>query len=443
MKARDVGRRFGRANALVVAMIVVLSGLLVGLHVDGYTKLSPVDELQHIDYLDRAPGHPSPTDRVGQFAMHQQLCRGMDFEGFGPPGCVRGRLDPDNFQERGYNTASIYTPLYYTATKVVASGIELVTPADDLVTSGRLVGGFWLALGALLLFAAGRRRGLDRGPLAAICVLLVSGPALLYPSSTIAPDATALALSAGLVLALTWVEERPTKRRIAVLVLIATIAPLVKMTYLCSVAVVALYLLIRWLRGLQRGERAHWPLVTGAVAAVTALAGTFAWTSYVSSMPQISDEALPDMATRFQVGAFPWYGIGDSLFVLLQPLSNPWVLVGTPQLVVLACTLGTLTVTAGTVATAIFGVGQEREQDLARATIISGIACSIGLIVISYVTSGSYIPLPSRYGMALIAPLALSTVACVRTRTSSAILWGIAAASLVLTLWRLVDLNLA
>ncbi|SEB44922.1 hypothetical protein SAMN04489844_0113 [Nocardioides exalbidus] len=441
MLARDVGKRLGRANALVIGMIVVLSGLFVGMHVHGYTTLSPVDELQHIDYLDRAPGHPEPDDRVGQYALHQQVCRGIDAPGFAPPGCVRGRLDPKIFQESGFNTAAIYTPLYYTVTKVAAGAISLVTPLDDLVTTGRLAGAAWLALGAILVFAVGRRRGLDRGPLAALCALLVSAPALLYPSSTIAPDASALAAGAGLLLALTWWEERPSWRRAALLVGLAAVVALVKLTYLCVVAVIALYLLIRWVRDLRRGERAHGTIVVAVAGAVTALVAAFAWTAYVATLPQITEAELPTMATQFKVADFPWAGLADSIFVLVQPFTNPWVVVGNAQLTALTCTIGSLVLTSGTVAAAVFGVGQERERDLARATLVGALVTGAGLVVMAYVTSGSYVPIPSRYGAALAAPLVLSTAACVRSRSATAILAGLAAVSVVLTFVRLVGIS--
>jgi hypothetical protein len=434
--------RLARANALVACMVVALSGLFVGLHVQGYTTLSPVDELQHIDYLDRAPEHPEPDDRVGQYALHQQLCRSVDAPDFGPPQCRSGRLDPNDFQERGYNTAAIYTPIYYTVTKVVASGVDVVTPTDDLVTTGRLAGAFWLALGVLLIYAAGRRRGLRRGPMAAIGALLVSAPAVLYPSATIAPDATALAVGGGLMLALTWWEDKPSTRRAAVLVGVAAVVALVKMTYLCIVAAVSIYLLLRWLRGRGRdGQSAPWALLVAVATGAGALVVTVAWMAYVAAQPQIVTEELPHMATRFKVASFPWAGLGDGLFVLVQPLSNPWALVGVPQLSVLACTIGSLVLTSGSVAVAVFGVGSDRERDLARATLLSAVASSVLLVTASYLTSGSYIPLPTRYGMALLAPLALSAAACARSRTATAILWALAAVTVVLTTWRLVALN--
>lgn len=440
---RRVGTSWRRAPAgadvVVVAVLFALSMLFVGLHVHGYTKLGPIDELQHVDSLYQAPDHPEPTDKVGQAALHQQLCRGIDAPGFPPPGCRAGRLDPNTFQERGFNTAASYTPLYYTVTRGVAEAVEVLTPADDLVTAGRLTGGLWLALGVALIYAAGRARGIARAPLATACALAISSPAVVYPSSTIAPDATALAVGGSLLLALTWWEARPSWRRGSVLVLLAVIASAVKMTYLAGVAAVALYLLIRWLRTRRRDR-----LGTVGLAVATgafSLAGVLAWTTYVASLPQITEADLPDMATRFKVAAFPWTGLGDSLLVLAQPLSSPWVVVGIPTIAVLSTTIVSVVLTAGVVGAGVFGAAAERERDLARATLLAALLGSAGLVVLAYVTAGSYIPLPARYGMVLVAPIVLATAAAVRSRASLAILAAITAVSLVLAGWRLVALS--
>jgi len=65
-------------DVIVVAALVLLALGSVGLHVDRYTKVSPVDEMQHIDYLYRAPSAPAYGDKVGQDAMREQTCRGLD-----------------------------------------------------------------------------------------------------------------------------------------------------------------------------------------------------------------------------------------------------------------------------------------------------------------------------------------------------------------------------
>ena len=37
----------------IVTALIVFGGLLVGLHVHLYTQVSPIDELQHIDYVEK------------------------------------------------------------------------------------------------------------------------------------------------------------------------------------------------------------------------------------------------------------------------------------------------------------------------------------------------------------------------------------------------------
>jgi hypothetical protein len=50
----------GRSGALArkwgpPLLLVFVPVFLVSLHVHAYTKLSPIDELQHIDYMFRSP----------------------------------------------------------------------------------------------------------------------------------------------------------------------------------------------------------------------------------------------------------------------------------------------------------------------------------------------------------------------------------------------------
>ena len=430
-----------RVDLLVVALFLALSGILVSLHVDGYTRLSPIDELQHIDYLYQVPDPPEPDDKVGQQALHQQLCRGVDSPGMEVARCQKGYLDPNVFQEKGYNTAVGYTPVYYTLTRGAAEVIGLVSPIDNLVTAGRLVGALWLSLGLTLIYAAGRMRGLRRGPLVALTVLLVGSPAVLYPASTIAPDSAALASGGLMILALTAWERRPSRLRFVWLVLAAVLVAAVKMTYLVAVAAVSLYLLLRWL---QERRARELPAVATPVVAVTtgvaALVSSLAWTAYVGSKPQIDPADLPDMATRFAVPSFPWTGMGDSLFALVTPLSSPWVAVGSPTLTTMTTVLVSTLLVAGLVAAAVFAAASRHEVTLARATIIAALVGAAGLVALSYLTAGAYIPLPARYGAALVAPMAICTAACLRSRGSVLTVASVAGVTVVLALWRLTAL---
>lgn len=259
------GRRVSRLRALVMValppVIVVLVALLnVSLHVRAYTLVSPIDELQHIDYLYKSPSIVAPGDRVGNDAMREEACRGIDFPWSALPACVDGAVyDPESFQERGYNTAAVNTPLYYSVTHLMALPIMWLSPIDNLVEAGRLAGGVWLAGGLLLAYAVGRRLGAARWPAAAVLVAVACVPAVVYLSATITPDAATFAVGAGMWLAALWWEERPS-RRWPVLAVAVAAGLAMKMTNLTVVGAVGLYMLFRlviqWWE--SRRGRADW-----------------------------------------------------------------------------------------------------------------------------------------------------------------------------------------
>lgn len=427
------------ADAVLAALLAGVALLFVALQVHGYTRLSPIDELQHIDSLYRAPAAPAPGDRVGQEAMRQQDCRGVDAPGFEPGPCrPLGSFDPATFQEKGYNTTAANTPLYYSATRAVAEVLQVATPADDLVTAGRLAGGAWLGLGLVLTYAVGRRRGVGRAPMLVVGALLAAAPGLQFPSGTITPDAWGLLVGAVLLMAATWWEERPTTTRAAVLVAVAVLVALVKLTNLVGVAAIAFYLLL----GRDRDDDDPSLLrrtTTALVAGGLAVAAAAAWLVVVSSRPQMDPADLPDMVTRFQVPAFPWIGLLDNSLVLAQPLAAP-VPVGTLSLSVLATALVSLILLSGTVAAAVFAAAPTRSVALARGALAAAVLGALALVGMGYVFSGSYFPLPPRYGMALLAPMAVASAACLRNRTSVALAGSVAVVALVASGVRLLTL---
>ena len=74
----DDGRRPGHARAV--------RGMVL-LHERDYTPLSPVEKLQHIDYLDQASRFDlvRTGEHVGEVAMREQACRTVDSPGFVSP----------------------------------------------------------------------------------------------------------------------------------------------------------------------------------------------------------------------------------------------------------------------------------------------------------------------------------------------------------------------
>lgn len=434
-------------DALVPIALALLAVVFVALQVHAYTRLSPIDELQHIDSLYKAPAAPAPGDRVGQEAMRQQDCRGVDAPGFEPGPCrPLGSFDPADFQEKGYNTAAANTPIYYTATRGLAEAVRAATSADDLVTAARLAGGVWLGLGVALTYLVGRRRGVGRASMLVVAALLAAAPGLQFPSGTITPDAWSLMVGALLLLAVTWWEESPTKARAALLVALAIVVTLVKMTNLVGVAAVAFYLLLGPLHGeapddaeppSRRRPGRLAPVATGIVTGAAAVLAAGAWMAYVGTRRQMDPADLPDMVTRFQVPAFPWAGLVDNALVLVQPLAAP-VPVGTLTWSVLGTALASMVLLSGTVASAVLGATSARSAALGRSALLAAILGALALVVTGYLTSSSYFPLPPRYGLTLLAPMAVVTAACLRTRTSVTIVGGVALVAVAASAVRLL-----
>ena len=53
----------------------------------------------------------APGDKVGNQALRQEACRGVDAPAFALPPCSpTATYDPHVFQERGYNTAALDAP---------------------------------------------------------------------------------------------------------------------------------------------------------------------------------------------------------------------------------------------------------------------------------------------------------------------------------------------
>lgn len=448
-----------RLAALPLLAVIGVGVVFSVIQVLSYPRLSPIDELSHLDYMFRSPTMLAAGDKVEQRALRTQACRGVDVEGFDPTECPKGKIyDPEIFQEKGYNTAATNAPIYYTASRGVAEAIRLVTPADNLFIAGRLTGALWLALGLVLTWLCGRRLGISRLPLAAVLGLLVASPAVTYSSATITPDALGLAAGAAVLLtALRW-EQRPTTGRAAALIATAVVVSLIKLTFFAVVPAVALYLLLHRSRSWESSgvtaaaepggagigpaaasgrARTVVSLATGASALVAAAV----WTLIANARSHQDPDDLPSMATQFAVDAFPWRGLLDNALTLAQPLLSPWVGVGDPTLLFFSTTLVTLVMTAGLVAAALFVTHGEREALLARCLLLSAVVFSLGLVALGYLSAHIYFALPNRYGITLVAPIAVVTASLLRSRTSVAIVVVLAVLASALSAVRLLGLT--
>jgi hypothetical protein len=432
---------------LVALLLGAVSILIVSLHVAQYTKLSPIDELQHIDYLYKSPHIVAPADKVGNDALRQEACRGVDAPGFVvPAACSRtATYDPSAFQEKGYNTAAGNTPLYYSITHAAALLISALTPTSDLVTAGRLAGALWLWGGLLFTFLAGRRIGVPRGPLLGMLILVAVTPAVLLPSATVTPDAANFAAGAVLLWLTIWWEQQ-RQGRTWVLAIGALIITLLKLTNVAVACGCGAYLLIRWWQQRNRRDRAgarirlrDYPVAGFSVVAASVIP-SIVWTRFVSTLPQQDPGDLPDMATRFHVDAFPLNGLLESLFAFVNPLASPTVVVGSPQLVYLVAALTSYLMVAGLMGAALFVRGRPRIVALGRAWVLAAIASCAGLIMLGYVLQSTYFAIPTRYGESLVPGVCVVTAHQLRHRFATVTVWVLAVLSVAVTVYRLANM---
>ena len=424
---------------LIPVFLVLIALTMVSLHVHTSTKVGPIDELQHIDYLYKSPSIVFPGDRVGQDALREEACRGLDNPLRLPACSLTSIYNPNVFQEQGYNTAYINTPLYYSITHVMAWAIQRVTGIKSLVTAGRLVGGLWLGGGLVIAYFAGLRLGAARLPLAGVLVITACIPAVVYPSSTVTPDAATFAIGAAALWSVLWWEERP-QRRWPILVIITTFALCIKMTNLVVIVALAAYIMLRMFNGITSREpipprhSARTWLTGGALLVGTAVVVAFGWTVAVNAMGDVS--MLP-MNRRYKQTSLDLTLLVRNLGNWIMPVSNNWTSERHPALVTVLQRLGPLLLSAGLIATALFGVTPSRARSIAWSWLMTALAGAPAVIAAGYVLMSAYGPVPARYGYALVPAMAAMTATGIRTRPARFVVMVLMAVSVLFSVARL------
>lgn len=471
-----MARRLRDAWGLLVwpLLLVLAAVVLVPLHVHTYTELSPIDELQHYDYVERAPGLQPVVSgmRVGQDALREEACRRID-GAFDPPPCGLPRYRAEAFQEEGYNTAYIHPPTYYSVTSGAASVLETLAGRSTF-GAARLTGVAWLTAGLLLSYVLALRLGAGRVAATGVLLLLTASPGLLYWHAVINPDAAALATGAAIVLlALAWERARGRGRWAgggwALLVLAGVLGTAVKLQNLLLLLTVGLYFAVRAVRSwttarsdeqggpdqllepaaapagrphaavlaVRGGSR---PLLPGgqplrrvrhyaAGTAVLGLSGVVVaavWTWAIDARALVPMDDLP-MSRRFVTGAFPLHEVTAHVGVFLPPISQsyvPYVLEHGSVRAVSA--LAAALLVAGVVAAALFSPSGLRPDrvDLGRALLVLALVGGPVFVALNYLGNSQFIVVPPRYGLALVGPMAAVTATQLRGR---AVPWAVLA----------------
>lgn len=344
----STAQRFPRLVPMLV--LVVLIGALDVATARNIPEVSPIDELNHIDFLFR--GSRGELGQVGavptQEALRELCVRGSDYYEFPP--CPRsGRVDPGRYFANGVN-ASANPPGYFVATGVTARALRAVGPGwDSLVTWGRALGALWLLAGCYLLLRAGELLGLDRRMTVVAVVLVAVLPAQLHASTTVNPDAAAFFAGAALLLAVLVWERGRDRWRLAPVALAAVVAMVLDSSNVVALMIALGYVgfraLLRADGGIGLGRHSVRYAWAALALVVGASAGFFGWevaedrlddpapyvaADFATADGSGSDDA-PDPAPAPPVdpGYTPVEGIpfskildGDSIFGMFPPVAD-------------------------------------------------------------------------------------------------------------------------
>lgn len=195
--------RWGRVDWVAVGVLFLISSTLVGLHVRAYTTLSPIDELQHIDYVIKAGDFEPPhvNDLVGFEAMAEAACRSVDAPGYIGPLCGLDEYDPEDFQENGVNTSAGQFPFYYTVTGVASRVMVASGLLESQVTAARMVGGLWAGAAWAVIWYVLALLRVPRVQRTVALAALIATPLTLFHAATVNADGILMFTGALAVLA--------------------------------------------------------------------------------------------------------------------------------------------------------------------------------------------------------------------------------------------------
>jgi hypothetical protein len=430
--------RWTRTDWYVCAGLMVLSLLLVGLHVRAYTTLSFVDELQHVDYMIKAGDLDIPhrNDRVGQEAMAEAACRSVDAPGYSGPACGLAEYDPDDFQERGVNTAAGGQPAYYVATGLAARAIVATGLIDSKVTAGRLIGGAWLGLAWCVVWYTMARLRIRRIHRGASLSMLMATPLIVFYSATINADVSLLLTGALTVLATVVYDQRSDKSALAgVLLVLAYLAILfVEPTNTLVVAMSATYLLAApWFRT----PVARRDLIAPAAALVIAAVFRLEIMDRMQDwwFPASPRTAVAPMFEGREVFEFSWTQVWQQLPAVFTPISNTYVsppLSG--QFTIMLLQLANWTFIGLMFTGAMVYVANRRAALFSRLTLAALLLAGPFYTFYYAWFSDVFYPAPGRFGLPLVAPMAIVAAGAMRTRAATAVSLMVGGTAVVYTI---------
>jgi hypothetical protein len=431
------GRRVGSSRrwlAVGLASLVVLGGgtMLAWAHDRLHVTLSPYDEGQHIDYVDRMLDFEMlrQGDLLGQEALHAWACRGAP--GLVEPPCDPNPVDPRRYAWGGVNTAHIHPPTYYFLTSLPAR-LYLLAGAE-VTAAGRLVGGLWLGGSLLLLWVALGTVGVGNVQRVIVLALVGTSPVVLHSSLTVNPDGTGLLAGSLMILATVGWERRriPTGG----LALAAALVVALKLTNVLAVVASLLYLVLRSRAPVEaRPEDAEEPRPRHAVAAVGLTIGAAASAAtWLVVHALLARNNTDPQEVLFQVDSLQVGKVLSQLWALVTPIDVQYVppFLDSPMVLAVS-TLIQLVLVGSVIAIALHvrRIGRAEAFGLGGAVVM--LAGGIMLVLGNYVLNSQiFVPIPARYGLSLVPFLAAAVGVILRGKL---LLWSgsaLAASSVLL-----------
>lgn len=394
------------------------------LHMLRYRPMSPIDELRHLDYAVKiSNGNLTYMgDKLGEIAMREESCRGLDLSGWQDPPCDEPVLDPVRYRDDGWQTASPHPPAYYLGAGIFGRVLSTVGVTSSYLEGARFFSALITALGITLLFHLLRRLKIEPLPAAGCSLALLVFPSVLHSSAIVTPDAAALLVGATVALAtVRFVEGNLSFRLLA---LAGVLAGAVKLTNLLAAAAAALFLILSsdaWhdLRRRSISAETRRRVLGAGVVLGAAFATTVLWIVVDSARATIDPAIVPqNIANRFE-GLPPLdFLIYPDVAMRWFPPSDNYLHVNfLPEPILLLRSLTTLVLAgAGVMCVLRARRAAHALQYAAAGTIVALFGSPLFSLVTTAYTSTLVRP-EGRYGLALAPLFVVALASQAETRT--------------------------
>jgi hypothetical protein len=313
------------------------------------------------------------------------------------------------------------------------------------VDAVRATGAIWLALGLLLLWAAGRIAGAQPGAMAAGILVLATAPVVLYQASIVSNDAAGVLVGSALALLALLSLSHPGRWRFPVLALAGAAAVLLKVCNVLGCLAAAAFLAdaARHEAGgkFKAWLRRFWP--GGGAVLIGSLLGAVAWMVVFRARTLIDPRTVP--AYDVLRSTVRLSSIAREALLLLGPATDAYsplvsdaagATVGAPWLLELQTITRELTKVL-LLAGGLGGLFVSRREAGHRLGLSSLPALYFGAILVGLVTARTFHIDPSlsgRHGLSVAPFLSLALVAGIRGAWLERALWAFALVSLAATL---------